>query len=147
MTTEEIKQRIETAIPGANAYVLDPMNDGAHLQAFVICPAFEGMPVFKQQQMVMAAIKDIFEIVHANPGKRVIFMITACEMTLEMFGDWGNMVGIRGVGVRLDGRICNTMKAFELSEMGIKPGLTVVLEPTQQRILTIIRKRREQESF
>ena len=65
MTTDEIKQRIEKAIPGSNAYVLDPMNDGAHLQAFVVSPAFEGMPIFKQQQMVMASIKDIFEIVHA----------------------------------------------------------------------------------
>jgi len=65
MTTDEIKQRIEGAIPGSSAYVLDPMNDGAHLQAFVISPAFEGLPVFKQQQMVMAAIKDIFQIVHA----------------------------------------------------------------------------------
>jgi len=65
MTLDQIKQRIETAIPGSSAYVLDPMNDGAHLQAFVISPSFEGIPVFKQQQMVMAAIKDIFEIVHA----------------------------------------------------------------------------------
>lgn len=84
----------------------------------------------------------IFEIVHANPRKRVLFLITACEMTLEMFGDWGNMVGIKGIGVRLDGRICNTMKAFELSEMGIKPGLTVVRDVTQRRILDIIRHRR-----
>jgi len=83
----------------------------------------------------------IFDIIHANPGKKVFFMITACEMTLEMFGDWGNMVNIRGVGVRLDGRICNTMKAFALSEEGIKPGLTVVLEPTKQRILDLIRQR------
>ena len=65
MTPEAIKQRIETAIPGTTAHVLDPMNDGAHLQAFVISPAFEGLPVFKQQQMVMTAIKDIFQIVHA----------------------------------------------------------------------------------
>jgi acid stress-induced BolA-like protein IbaG/YrbA len=65
MTPEQIKQRIETTIPDALAYVLDPMNDGAHLQAFVISPAFEGIPVFKQQQMVMAAVKDIFQIVHA----------------------------------------------------------------------------------
>ena len=65
MTPEQIKQRIETAIPESIAYVLDPMNDGAHLQAFVISPVFEGIPVFKQQQMVMGAIKDIFQLVHA----------------------------------------------------------------------------------
>lgn len=87
--------------------------------------------------------EQIFSLVHANPDKQVLFIITACEMTLEMFGDWGNMVNIKGVGVRLDGRICNTMKAFELSERGIKPGLTVVLEPTQEKILDLIRHRRE----
>ncbi len=65
MTLDEIKQRIETAVPGSTAYVLDPMNDGQHLQAFVVSPAFEGMPTFKQQQLVMAGIKDIFQIVHA----------------------------------------------------------------------------------
>lgn len=81
----------------------------------------------------------IFEIIEKNPGKQILFIITACEMTLEMFGDWGNMVNIRGVGVRLDGRICNTMKAFELSENGIKPGLTVVLDKTQKDILDLIR--------
>jgi hypothetical protein len=81
----------------------------------------------------------MFEISQANPDKTILFLITACEMTLEMFGDWGNMVGARGIGVRLDGRICNTIKAFELSEQGIKPGLTVVLPATQTRILELIR--------
>lgn len=85
----------------------------------------------------------IFEIVHSNPNKKVVFLITACEMTLEMFGDWGNMVGIHGIGVRLDGRICNTMKAFELSEKGIKPGLTVVLDETKKKLLHFIKMRRE----
>jgi hypothetical protein len=85
----------------------------------------------------------IFEIVHQNPGRPIVFLITACEMTLEMFGDWGNMVGIQGIGVRLDGRICNTMDAFKLSEEGIKPGLTVVLKDTQQKILKWIRLRNQ----
>lgn len=89
----------------------------------------------------------IFEIVHQNPTKEVIFVITACEMTLEMFGDWGNMVGIKGLGVRLDGRICNTMKAFELSENGIKPGLTVVLDDTKETLLQLIRLRTCLKSF
>jgi hypothetical protein len=88
----------------------------------------------------------IFELVHANPSQSILFIITACEMTLKMFGDWGNMVGIQGIGVRLDGRICNTMKAFELSEEGTKPGLTVVLDDTQKRMLDLIRIRRESAS-
>jgi hypothetical protein len=82
----------------------------------------------------------VFDIAHKYPDKQILFIITACEMTLEMFGDWGNMVDIKGIGIRLDGRICNTMKAFELSEIGIKPGLTVVLPQTQQVILDLIKK-------
>jgi hypothetical protein len=85
----------------------------------------------------------IFEIVHSNPGKPVLFMITACELVLEMFGDWGKMVGIKGRGVRFGGRICNTMRAFELSEEGIKPGLTVVVDETHGQMIEIIRCRRE----
>lgn len=85
----------------------------------------------------------ILDLIHQNPDKRIIFLITACEMTLEMFGDWGNMADIRGVGVRLDGRICNTMKAFELSENGVKPGLTVVLDDTQRCVLDLLRYRWE----
>jgi hypothetical protein len=83
----------------------------------------------------------IFQAAAENPKKRILFLITACEMSLEMFGDWGNMAGVEGVGVRLDGRICNTMKAFELSERGIKPGLTVVLDDTQKKMLDLLRKR------
>lgn len=65
MTLDDIKARIEQAIPGSTAHILDPMNDGQHLQALVIAPAFDGLPTFKQQQMVMGAIKDIFQTVHA----------------------------------------------------------------------------------
>lgn len=85
----------------------------------------------------------VLDIVHENPGKEVIFLITACEMTLEMFGDWGNMSGIKGIGVRLDGRVCNTMKAFELSERGIKPNLTVTLPETRKEMLRFLRLRSE----
>lgn len=88
----------------------------------------------------------IYEEVHNHPDQQVIFVITACEMTLEMFGDWGNMVGIKGLGIRLDGRICNTMRAFELSERGVKPGLTVVLSETQKKVLQMIRLRRTNNS-
>ena len=88
----------------------------------------------------------IIEAIHAHPNKEVVFLITACELTLEMFGDWGNSIAIRGIGVRLDGQICNTMKAFEASERGIKPGLAVVLPKTQQRMLDAIAVRRHHKT-
>lgn len=82
----------------------------------------------------------MFELIEKHPDKQIAFIITACEMTLTMFADWGNLAGIKGIGVRLDGRICNTMKAFELSEEGIKPGLTVLLEPTKEKIIQLIKQ-------
>lgn len=80
----------------------------------------------------------MFELTHKHKDKQILFLITACEMTLEMFGDWGQMIRAKGIGVRLDGRICNTMKAFTLSEKGIKPGLTTVTDPTQKRMISFI---------
>jgi stress-induced morphogen len=66
MIVREIQKTIESTIDGATAYVLDPMNDGQHLQAIVVCPAFEGLPLIKQHQMVMKALKDAFaQYVHA----------------------------------------------------------------------------------
>lgn len=79
--------------------------------------------------------RKVFELIQHHPDRQIVFLITACEMTLTMFADWGNLAGIVGVGVRLDGRICNTMRAFKLSEEGIKPGLTVVLDETQKKML------------
>ena len=76
MTLDKIKQIIESAVPNATVYVLDPMNDGQHLQAIVISPLFEGMMLVKQHQMVMKSLNNAFvESVHAlalktfTPGK------------------------------------------------------------------------------
>ena len=42
-------------------YVLDPMQDGQHLQALVISPVFEGMPLIKQHQMIMKPLKETMQ--------------------------------------------------------------------------------------
>jgi acid stress-induced BolA-like protein IbaG/YrbA len=66
MTLNDIKETIEQSVPDATVYVLDPMNDGQHLQAFVISPAFEGMMLIKQHQMIMQALTKAFATsVHA----------------------------------------------------------------------------------
>ena len=60
-------------------------------------------------------------------------------MTLTMFSAFGHMLDIKGIGIKLEGRICNTMKAFELSEKGIKPGLTLIDPKTQRKVLQLIK--------
>ena len=66
MIIDNIKEIIEKAVPNSTAYILDPMNDGQHLQAFVISPTFEGMMLVKQQQMVMKPLRRAFaETLHA----------------------------------------------------------------------------------
>lgn len=71
---------------------------------------------------------------------KILFLITACELSLTMFADWGHMIEAEGIGIRLSGRICNTMKAFSLSEKGIKPGLTILPPSTQEQMLHLLQQ-------
>jgi acid stress-induced BolA-like protein IbaG/YrbA len=50
-SAEELKQRIEAAIPGAQADVEGA--DGVHFQAVVTAPAFAGKTRLEQHRMVM----------------------------------------------------------------------------------------------
>ena len=50
-TPDEIRERIERAIPGAQAVVDGP--DGVHFSAVVTSPAFAGRPLLEQHRMVM----------------------------------------------------------------------------------------------
>lgn len=101
------------------------------------------LPKGRTIPLVIPTINDIgthvSAIIDAHPSSKIFFIIAACQMALEMFGDLGNMVGIEGVGIRLGGRVCNTMRAFALSEEGIKPGLTVIDPSTQRRLLDVVR--------
>ncbi len=61
MLHKEIIQTIQNAIPNAEIHISDPLNDGTHLEAIVISPAFENLSRVKQQQLVMHALKDLFQ--------------------------------------------------------------------------------------
>lgn len=128
-------------------FTADCIHDPLHpvcRQCF-IGKAINALPPYSTEPLLIPTVHyiggEIFRLKQKHPSKKLVFLITACELTLTMFGDWGNMVEIKGVGVRLDGRICNTMEAFALSETGIKPGLTVVLPETQQQILQWLKDR------
>ena len=57
-TAEEIKQRIETAIPGATAEVEDYTGGGDHFRATVTSTAFAGRSRIEQHKLVYNVFGD-----------------------------------------------------------------------------------------
>jgi stress-induced morphogen len=65
-SAEEIKQRIEAALPGSEAEVLDTTGTGDHFQATVTAEAFAGLSRVQQHRLVYAALEaDIGGAIHA----------------------------------------------------------------------------------
>ena len=58
MTPEEIKAMIEAGIEGAQAQV---DGDGHHFQARIVAPAFEGLNMVRQHQLVYEALGNAFQ--------------------------------------------------------------------------------------
>ena len=61
VTTDEIKQRIESGLPDASA---DVTGDGQHFRAEVVSPAFAGLSRIQQHKLV-------YEIFGAELGDRI----------------------------------------------------------------------------
>ena len=51
-STDEIKQRIETALPGSSADVEDWTGGGDHFRATVVAPQFAGQSRIQQHRLV-----------------------------------------------------------------------------------------------
>ncbi len=63
---KSIEESIKKALPDATVYATNPNGDGRHFEAIVISPSFEGLPLVKQHQIVMNAMKEEMEShVHA----------------------------------------------------------------------------------
>jgi stress-induced morphogen len=56
VTTDDIRLRIEAALPGARARVIDEADDGAHFVAEVTWAGFTGMSRVAQHRAVYAAL-------------------------------------------------------------------------------------------
>jgi stress-induced morphogen len=57
----ELKEMIETALPGSVAAVLDETGTGDHLRAEVKAPQFEGLSRIDQHRLVKAAVRSRFD--------------------------------------------------------------------------------------
>ena len=65
-STDDLKQRIEAAIPGSNAQVIDLTGTEDHFRAEVVAPEFAGMSRIEQHRRVYAVFgADIGGPIHA----------------------------------------------------------------------------------
>ncbi|HEX2106071.1 MAG TPA: BolA family transcriptional regulator [Solirubrobacteraceae bacterium] len=65
-STDEIKQRIEAAIPDSRAEVEDWTGGGDHFRATVVSPAFAGLSRIQQHRLVMGVFEgEIGGAIHA----------------------------------------------------------------------------------
>lgn len=83
--------------------------------------------------------RELFALSRKNPDKELLFCITACPLSLHMFSKFGHMAGFKGIGVALKGRTCNTIRAFQMAEDGIKPQRTDISEEGKRRLLSLFR--------
>ena len=67
MDLNELKLKIQESVPESEVYILDPMNDGVHLEAIVVSSQFEAKPLVQQHRMVMNPLKNSFQtdVMHA----------------------------------------------------------------------------------
>jgi acid stress-induced BolA-like protein IbaG/YrbA len=59
MTEQDLKQRIESGLTGAQVQVFDTKGTGDHFSAVVIFDEFEGKSLVKRHQMVYATVSDV----------------------------------------------------------------------------------------
>ena len=65
-SADELKQRIEAAIPGARADVTDLTGGGDHFRAAVVAPEFAGLSRIEQHRRVYAVFgADVGGPIHA----------------------------------------------------------------------------------
>ena len=145
MTLEEIKQTIEQAVPNSTAHVLDPMNDGQHLQALVISSSFENTMLIKQHKMVMSPLKEAFkQSVHAlglktfTPAKweeqKINFVLTESAGKFLAEKGYDPVYGARPLKRAIQQYIENPL-AMEIIKGNISEGGTIKAEVRDENII------------
>jgi stress-induced morphogen len=82
---EEIKQRIEAALPGSEVEVRDTTGTADHFQATVVSAAFAGLSRVEQHRLVYAAHRLVYAALQADIGGAIhaLALKTEVPATIE----------------------------------------------------------------
>lgn len=83
-TIDQITDILKKGFPGGEVYVKNPLGDGAHFSAIVVCDAFEGQSLVTRHRAVLSLMKEALKHdVHALSFKT--FTPTEWESKKDQF--------------------------------------------------------------
>jgi predicted transcriptional regulator len=82
----------------------------------------------------------IFDIIKSKPSN-ILFIITACNISIKMFKDLSNALNMKGIALPLRGNVCGNFDSFHLAEQGIKPHQTIFLKEYEDLIDELLKQR------
>ncbi|MBN2478965.1 MAG: hypothetical protein JXA94_01930 [Parachlamydiales bacterium] len=83
----------------------------------------------------------IFEILNNEKDKEIIFVVSACDLSIKMFADFANILKIKGIGIKLQGRVCLNFETFLHAEKGLKNSLTNLSNDSESLMLELLKTR------
>jgi hypothetical protein len=85
--------------------------------------------------------KKLTQLLHRHKSEEIIFIITACDMSLQMFGDMAHMLSLKGIGARIEYSACSNITAFNIAEKGKKNKTTDLSDSTKKKMLDILQNK------
>jgi len=79
------------------------------------------------------------------PQKEILFALSVCDLSEEIFSNFSHILGAKGVSFSLNGNTCTNFKSFQLAEEGKKKNTTYLDDMQNQLLQEFLFLRKETE--
>jgi hypothetical protein len=73
-----------------------------------------------------------------HPKEEIYFVICACNLSIDMYCNFANMLKLKGIALKLNGHVCKSFNIFKYAEKGMKNKSTYLLDNQISLIKSII---------
>lgn len=87
----------------------------------------------------LSLAEELIDLIIKHPKKKILFYISACPFSINMFKKFPYILGIQGVASPLSKNTCQDFTSFEKAENGIKPHSTYFNEDNFQKFITSLK--------
>ncbi len=87
--------------------------------------------------------KKMMQIKEEHPSKQILFLISACPLSLHFFAPWAHFLHLQGASLPLSGPVCAAFSFFKTAEGGEKRGVTYLLPEQEDQLLALLALRKK----